>query len=154
MSKSKKKELGPQLSINLEAGKESVEAVVDTSGTENEPQEVSYMEKVARTYYEVNRAFCEGHGDSSQEAWDEALKEVRDAAIERVTFYFNNPNTRIQDMHDLWVANKIENGWSHAEVKDADKKESPYLVSYRELSVQQKTKDILFLETVKSFITI
>lgn len=43
--------------------------------------------------------------------------------------------------HELWVEERIKNGWSYGEVKDAERKTSPYLVPYEELSEGIKELD-------------
>lgn len=43
--------------------------------------------------------------------------------------------------HDLWVEERKSNGWKYGEVKDPNKKTSPYLVPYDELSEEIKELD-------------
>lgn len=45
--------------------------------------------------------------------------------------------------HDSWMEERIRNGWRYGEVKDVDKKLSPYLVPYEELeeSIKQLDRD-------------
>jgi len=43
--------------------------------------------------------------------------------------------------HDLWVEERKANGWRYGEVKDANKKTSPYLVPYSELTEEIKDLD-------------
>tara|TARA_R110000772_G_scaffold50518_4_gene116153 strand:- start:35327 stop:35800 length:474 start_codon:yes stop_codon:yes gene_type:complete len=145
----------PQLSMNLDLGKENPDGIVQAQVALNHPEklkELPLAERIARTCHEVNKSFCEGHGDFSQVSWDEAPAWVHDSALQGVNYSLQNDNARPQDMHDSWVAQKVEDGWVYGEVKDADKKEHPCMVSYRELPLQQRTKDSLFLSVVKSFI--
>jgi len=145
-----------QLSMNLEPGKEGPDGIILTEGEGKfQPStELSIAERIARTCHEVNRAFCEGHGDFSQVPWDEAPKWVHDSAMQGVKYFHENPNARPQDMHDSWVAQKCEDGWSYGKEKDPIKKTHPCMVTYRELPFQQKAKDILFITIVKSFVTV
>tara|TARA_R110002074_G_scaffold189465_7_gene355294 strand:- start:2840 stop:3253 length:414 start_codon:yes stop_codon:yes gene_type:complete len=119
-----------------------------------ETVEVSLAERIARTCHEVNRAYCEGHGDFSQQTWEEAPEWVRKSALQGVEYTLENPKARPQDQHDSWMASKIEDGWIYGEEKDAEKKTHPCLVSYRNLPVKQRIKDVLFGSVVKSFITV
>ncbi len=43
--------------------------------------------------------------------------------------------------HDSWVKERMENGWVYGEVKDAEKRTSPYMVPYEELSEEIKDLD-------------
>jgi hypothetical protein len=119
-----------------------------------EIKELSFAERVARTCHEVNRAYCEGHGDFTQVPWDEAPRWVHESAMQGVKYFHENPNARPQDMHDNWTAQKVEDGWVYGEEKDPIKKEHPCMVSYRELPYKQRVKDTLFLSVVKSFVTL
>lgn len=156
----KKKKEQPQLSMNLEKGKENPDGIVQANVALNRPEELkgsselSFAERVARTCHEVNRAYCEGHGDFSQVPWDEAPKWVHESAMQGVKYFHENPTARPQDMHDSWVAQKCEDGWIYGEEKDPIKKTHPCMVSYRELPFKQKAKDTLFLTVVKSFVAL
>ena len=43
--------------------------------------------------------------------------------------------------HEEWVQERVENGWSYGDVKDDDKKISPYLVPYDQLNEEIKNLD-------------
>lgn len=117
-------------------------------------KELSFAERVARTCHEVNRAYCEGHGDFTQVPWDEAPQWVHDSAMQGVKFFHENPLAVPEDMHMNWCKQKMATGWKYGETKDPLKKEHPCLVSYSKLPFQQRAKDTLFLSTVKSFVTL
>lgn len=109
--------------------------------------------RVAKTCHEVNRAYCEGHGDFSQVPWDEAPNWVKESAVKGVKFFVENPGAKPSQMHDSWCEEKVSTGWVYGPEKDPLKKTHPCLVSYRELPYKQQLKDTLFLSVVKSFVT-
>ena len=43
--------------------------------------------------------------------------------------------------HDLWMEERINSGWTFGEVKDVEKKKSPYLIPYEDLSEEIKQLD-------------
>lgn len=43
--------------------------------------------------------------------------------------------------HDIWVEERMSNGWTYGEVKDVEKKTSPYLIPYDELTEEVKELD-------------
>lgn len=43
--------------------------------------------------------------------------------------------------HERWVYQRLRDGWVYGDVKDAEKKQSPYLVPYEELSEEIKDRD-------------
>ena len=116
-------------------------------------KELSFAERVARTCHEVNRAYCEGHGDFTQVPWDEAPRWAHESAMQGVKFFVDNPYASASAMHDNWCAQKIEDGWKYGEEKDPIKKTHPCLVSYRDLPFRQQVKDILFMTVVRSFVS-
>lgn len=106
-------------------------------------------EEIAKICHEVNKAYCEGIGDYSQKSWDECEKWQRESAIKGVEFAIENPNVTPADLHTNWMCDKITEGWSYGETKDAEKKTHPCLVEYHKLPHEQKVKDHLFQAVVK-----
>lgn len=104
---------------------------------------------IAKVCHEVNKAFCEANGDTSQKSWEEAEQWQKESAIKGVDFALTGTATP-SDQHDAWVKDKIDAGWVYGEAKDAEKKTHPCIVPYDELPEFQKTKDHLFLAVVRS----
>ena len=109
------------------------------------------IEQVARICHETNRAFCESIGDLSQSPWERAEQWQRDSAIQGVQFKLDNPLAPASAQHDAWCAAKIAAGWKHGDVKDAEAKTHPCLVSYDQLPLDQRIKDFLFVGVVEAF---
>lgn len=116
-------------------------------------EKLSFAERIARTCHEVNRAYCEGHGDFSHVPWDEAPRWVHETVMQGVKFFHENPNSGPEAMHESWMKVKLEEGWVYGELKDPLKKTHPCIVEHSQLPFHQQAKDILFLSTVKSFVT-
>lgn len=58
-----------------------------------------------------------------------------------------------ENVHDVWAAGRITEGWTFGERKDADKKTTPLLIPYDELPESEKEYDRnTALETVKLII--
>lgn len=58
-----------------------------------------------------------------------------------------------ENVHDVWAAGRIKEGWCYGEVRDDAKKETPCLVAYNELPESEKEYDRnTALETVKLII--
>jgi hypothetical protein len=102
------------------------------------------IETIAKVCHEANKAFCEANNDFSQKAWDEAEEWQRQSAIKGVEFRLNNPVAPHSAQHDAWVNDKVADGWVYGEVKDAEKKTHPCIVSYEQLPKFQQQKDALF----------
>lgn len=109
------------------------------------------INKVAKACHEVNRAFCQAHGDNSQVKWEDAPGWQRRSAFMGVRFKLENPDVTPEDMHNSWLEQKEKDGWVYGDVKDVEKKTHPAMVPYKELPADQKAKDILFSAVVESF---
>lgn len=109
------------------------------------------IEQIAKTCHEVNKAFCEHLGDTSQPKWEDAPDWQKESAVNGVKYHLENPNSKPSDSHNNWMAEKKADGWIYGEVKDPEKKEHPCMVEYEELPKDQQTKDALFIAVVRSF---
>lgn len=105
---------------------------------------------VAELCHEINRAYCQLIGDNSQLPWPIAPEWQRDSAINGVRFAFNNPNVAPSEMHENWMREKLDAGWTYGETKDPEAKTHPCLVPYDELPDAQRVKDIMFQATVRA----
>lgn len=103
--------------------------------------------------HEVNRAYCQALGDTSQPAWEDAPEWQRISAAGGVAFHLANPSAGPDHSHNNWLAEKRTAGWKFGPVKDAEKKEHPCFVPYEELPVEQKAKDYLFRGVVHALAT-
>lgn len=105
---------------------------------------------IAQVAHELNKAYCESIGDTSQPSWDEAPDWQKESAIKGVEFHMANPEASPSASHDSWLQQKEADGWKYGEVKDAEKKEHPCYVPYEQLPTEQKAKDFIFRQTIHS----
>jgi len=101
-------------------------------------------ELVARLCHEVNRSYCEAIGDNSQASWEEAPQWQKESAIKGVEAHWANPNLSPQEGHDLWVKQKISEGWMYGKEKNAELKQHPCIINYMYLPASQRAKDYIF----------
>ena len=60
-----------------------------------------------------------------------------------------------ENVHEVWAAGRIAEGWTYGEKKDADKKTTPLLIPYDELPESEKEYDRnTALETIKMIMKI
>jgi hypothetical protein len=107
-------------------------------------------EDIARVCHEVNRAYCEGIGDTSQPAWEAAPDWQKNSAIAGVVYTIGHPDATPEDSHNSWLAEKKADGWRWGPKKDPEKKEHPCYIEYDRLPIHQKVKDHLFQAVVRS----
>ena len=107
-------------------------------------------EQIARICHEVNRAYCNSIGDTSQPSWEDAPDWQKASAVNGVEFHLNNDTTPEQS-HENWMREKEADGWVYGPTKDPEKKEHPCMVPYDQLPLEQRTKDYLFKAIVDCF---
>lgn len=105
---------------------------------------------IAKVAHEVNKAYCDATGDTSQVSWEEAPQWQKDSAINGVLFHKNNPSVTPEESHNNWLAEKKAAGWKYGEIKNPDKKEHPCFLPFDELPEAQKAKDFIFKSIVTS----
>lgn len=106
--------------------------------------------EIARVAHEVNRAYCQAIGDSTQPSWDDAPKWQRDSAVDGVLYHLANPGATPKQSHENWLRRKRETGWRHGEQKDPANRLHPCMMPYDELPVAQRVKDSLFMAVVRA----
>lgn len=110
-----------------------------------------WNESIANFAHEINRAYCEAIGDTSQPSWIDAPEWQKASAINGVKFHLDNPNSKPEDSHENWMAQKLAEGWVYGETKDPELKTHPCIRPYWELPQHQRVKDHLFIAVVNGF---
>lgn len=105
-------------------------------------------ETIARIAHDINRAYCEAIGDTSQPTWDNAPGWQKQSALNGVDLHLANPNATPEQSHANWLKQKAAEGWSYGPVKDPERKEHPCFLPYDQLPLEQKVKDYLFRAVV------
>ena len=107
------------------------------------------IEACARHAHEINRAYCEGIGDTSQVPWDDAPDWQRQSARAGVKAVLSGAAKSPEDQHARWLALKVAEGWRWGSVKDPVAKTHPCVVPYDQLPKAQRAKDHLFRAAVQ-----
>jgi len=111
------------------------------------------VEHIAQVCHEVNRAYCEALGDTSQPAWEDAPDWQKGSAMNGVRMHLQHPNAGPDDSHKAWLAQKEAEGWKYGPEKRPDVKEHPCMVPYEELPAEQRAKDYIFRAIVHALRT-
>ena len=109
---------------------------------------IQTVKDIAKVCHEVNRAYCVAHDDLSHVSWDLSPEWQRVSCIAGVQAHLMNRDLTPADSHRLWLKTKEKDGWVHGEVKDAEAKTHPCIMSYDDLPPDQKLKDCLFAAVV------
>lgn len=102
--------------------------------------------EVARICHEANRALQIAIGEARNPHWERLDVDLRNSTIRGVLAALDGKGPR--EMHEAWVAERMEQGWVHGEKLDRKKKVHPQLVAYDALPPEQKDKDRVFIAIV------
>ena len=105
------------------------------------------LDQIARVCHEVNRAYCEALGDTSQLMWEDAPEWQRVSARMGVDLHTMG-DFGPEASHISWMNQKLDEGWKFGPVKDATKKEHPCMVAFADLPREQQAKDFIFRAVV------
>ena len=105
-------------------------------------------EDIARVCHQLNKAYCESIGDSSQLDWELSPEWQKESALLGVTFHINNSDAGDSASHDSWMKQKVDDGWVYGDIKNPDAKTHPCIVPFDDLPMEQQIKDKLFRQTV------
>lgn len=100
--------------------------------------------RIAKVCHEVNRAYCESLGDTSQDPWNQAPDWQKQSCINGVKMHLENPDVTPRQSHENWMREKAAAGWVYGPVKDPEKKTHPCMVPYGQLPQEQRSKDYIF----------
>jgi len=112
--------------------------------------ELTNVMKIAHIAYEVNAAFCRSLGDNSQPAWEDAEEWQRKKFINGVIFHLHDPEATPGAIHENWLIQKEGDGWGFGEVRDPENKEHPSMLPFVDLPMEQKAKEYIFAQLVRS----
>ena len=103
--------------------------------------------------FNVNMAYSTAIGTEAKnlpkryrELSEEELVKVREA-IEKHFISDVDP----EESHEMWLNSKAELGWTYGEEKNEELKTHPCIMPYNDLPAEQKVKDVLFKESIRSF---
>jgi RyR domain len=103
--------------------------------------------EIARVAHEVNKAYCEALGDTSQPAWADAPQWQRDSALLGVELHTSGDHGP-EASHESWMAQKVADGWVYGPIKDHAAKQHPCMVAFDQLPKEQQAKDFIFRAVV------
>lgn len=106
-------------------------------------------EQVAKNGYEVCRAFEVSNGVINDTDWSKLDSTRKDNLVRAVSMLRRNKRAQASSVHQFWIDNMIDKGWSYGKVYDAEAKTHPEMIEYRSLSPLHRAKDRLFFQTVK-----
>lgn len=107
--------------------------------------------KIAEVTHAVNNAYRVAVGEPPRKPFRElAETEKRGIFLGVLQHLMNENGIDPRAAHDLWLSNKLKNGWKYGETQDEEAKTHPCLLPYGDLPEKQKVKDYLFSAVVQA----
>jgi hypothetical protein len=106
----------------------------------------------AKVNHEVMVALAHFYGDDPKVPWDKMTEDEKHHCFVGVKAITDNPKITPNEIHEVWMKERLAEGWRYGPVLDPVKKTSPCLTSYLELPDKDKMKDHIFIAIVKAFL--
>jgi hypothetical protein len=106
------------------------------------------VDQIARVCHAANQELCRIFGDPVARDWDEFSEGERHGVMRGVQAALEGESA--EDLHDLWMMTRLQDGWKYGDVLDREAKIHPNLAPYDKLPPAQKLKDYLFTGIVKA----
>jgi RyR domain len=108
------------------------------------------IEQISKFAYSVLSAYSESIGEKQKSDWKDLHSEKKQTFRRGVDAHMSNPDISEEQAHDLWIDEKLTQGWKWGMEKDEKKKEHPNMVPYNELPENQKAKSTIFKSIVNN----
>lgn len=109
------------------------------------------IEQIAKTAHSVHLAYCKTKGLKTQKKWSEVDIKHKEVVYNSVKNILTGVINSVQESHNNFIALKFSQGWFYGEKYSIEKKTNPRLVPFKELTEEDRIKETLFFECVKSF---
>jgi len=86
-----------------------------------------------------------------QPPWAECDDDMRRSCINGVVLVGSNPQLTAEELHEAWMKERLEAGWTFGWTKDPEKKLHPSLRPYAMLPASVRLKDDVFRAIVGAF---
>jgi hypothetical protein len=107
---------------------------------------------VAQVLHAANRALCVAHGDASHMGWEFIGQDARGHFVRMAEQMSAKLPETPEAMHELWMRDHLDRGWSYGPEKDVPNKRHPCLVPFAELSELEQAKDRLVIAIVAALL--
>lgn len=112
-------------------------------------KEYDILVKIAQECHRLNNELMLTNGEIQNAAdWSELDSHTKFMNLKSVKKILDNPDITAKDIHDEWMKNKMLDGWTYGEVKDANLKTHPLIIDFELLNDVDKMKDQIFIDVV------
>lgn len=109
------------------------------------------VEQIAKTAHAVHRAYCIENNIPTQPEWHEVDNEHKDVVYNSIRSILHGAVNTAEESHNKFLESKLSQGWRFGEEYSASEKLNPRLVPFKQLTLEQRTKEGIFFACVSSF---
>lgn len=112
------------------------------------------MEKyyeIAKIIFTILGTIRELNNESEIETFDSISEQRKQSVYKNVDKIIKNPDITAEEEHDIWMKQKLKDGWKYGKITDRQNKIHNCIVPYSKLNFYQKLKDQIIIETVKLY---
>jgi len=111
------------------------------------------VDRIAEAAHEVNRAYClYVTEDYSQAPWEALPDDLKNSTRNGVRAVADDPRLSLVQCHNLWMKQKVKEGWIYDPHKNYLERKHPNIVEYERLPLEQRVKDALFGTIVRTML--
>jgi hypothetical protein len=108
------------------------------------------VERIAQVVHEAQRALQTVQGEPvPAPEWNYAPEYMKSALIKSIRLVLQGATP--EQTHELWLSDKIEDGWTFGKVKDSYARKHPCMLPYEDLPQTQRDKNDLLVAIVSAF---
>lgn len=109
------------------------------------------IEQIAKTAHSIHRAYCIEMNIPTQPEWIDVEHSHKDVIYNTIRNILHGKISSIEESHNKFIESKTSQGWSFGKEYSIEDKKNPRLVEFNKLTKEQRIKERLFFECVKSF---
>jgi len=111
------------------------------------------MQEIARVAHEGVCGLRQANGFGDCPPWEETTVEERQHAMQATITVIRHRSFDSEGLHEKYIAEMQDNGWTYGEAMDPQLKTSPMLVPFAALPIEQRQEDMVFRAIVLALYT-
>jgi hypothetical protein len=109
------------------------------------------LKDLSKIAYEAVRAYDQSvMNDYSQKPYDGLSDATKQAFEQRVTYLLEHRRAPVSCLHDKWMVDLLQAGWTYGQVTDKEKKTHAKLLPFSLLPEKEQLRDLLFARIVEA----
>lgn len=108
--------------------------------------------QIAKAAHAAHRTYCSSVGHKTQPIWDNLTTTHKATILNSVCSILSGKVRTVEQSHNMFVQAKLTAGWTYGTEYSTEAKTNPRLQPLYACTIEDRTKENLFFNIVKSFI--